>query len=116
MVKLNSAHSLGPILPKSHKPDIGDRWWVHKLAGIKKMSNLNICTFTGLGKSFVERWAALGRRGEMDVSDKPRTGRPHAISPEVWWKIPQDYIRNLYGSMGRRCEAVIAAEGKMTKY
>ena len=35
---------------------------------------------------------------------------------KVWWKIPQDYIRNLYGSMGRRCEAVIAAEGKMTKY
>jgi hypothetical protein len=34
----------------------------------------------------------------------------------VWWGISQDYIRTLYTSMTRRCKAVIAAEGRMTKY
>eukprot|EP00656_Telonema_subtile_P039366 TRINITY_DN44484_c0_g1_i1.p1 TRINITY_DN44484_c0_g1~~TRINITY_DN44484_c0_g1_i1.p1 ORF type:complete len:332 (+),score=66.97 TRINITY_DN44484_c0_g1_i1:78-1073(+) len=77
-----SAHSLGPTHPKGHKPDIGDRWWVYRLAGITKMSNLNIVTHTGLARSFVERWAAVGRSGVQDVSDKPRPGRPHAISPK----------------------------------
>ena len=35
---------------------------------------------------------------------------------KVWWDIPQDHIRNLCAYMGRRCEAVINAEGRMTKY
>jgi hypothetical protein len=33
-----------------------------------------------------------------------------------WWAISPDYIRNLYTSMTRRCNAVITAEGRMTKY
>jgi hypothetical protein len=44
------------------------------------------------------------------------TAQFRKLLTKVWWNIPQDYIRNLYGSMARRCEAVIAAEGRMTKY
>ena len=35
---------------------------------------------------------------------------------DTWWDISQEYIQNLYKGMGRRCEAVINADGKMTKY
>ena len=35
---------------------------------------------------------------------------------DTWWDISQDYIRNLYHKMNKRCEAVINANGKMTKY
>jgi hypothetical protein len=81
MGKHLSEHSLGPVYPKSHKPTVGDRWWVHRLAGVRKMSNLGIVSFTGLSRKFVERWAAAGRKGTEDVNDQPKYGRPHAISP-----------------------------------
>ena len=51
------------------------------MAGIKKMSNANIMTFTGLKKSFVDQWAAAGRASSEDVKNKPQAGRPYAISP-----------------------------------
>ena len=35
---------------------------------------------------------------------------------KVWWDIDQNYIKNLYDSMGRRLDAVIAVNGKPTKY
>ena len=39
------------------------------------------------------------------------------ILVDVWWyKIPQSYIQSLYKSMPRRIDAVINADGRMTKY
>ena len=39
------------------------------------------------------------------------------ILVDCWWQdISQEYIRNLYASMPRRIEAVLSADGKMTKY
>jgi transposase len=35
---------------------------------------------------------------------------------EAWLNLPQDYLQNLVSSMKRRCEAVIAARGRSTKY
>ena len=35
---------------------------------------------------------------------------------DVWWDISQEYIQNLYASMPRRVAAVLACDGKMTKY
>ena len=39
-----------------------------------------------------------------------------ALLKKEWWDIDQNYIRNLYHSMPNRLRAVIAAEGRMTKY
>ena len=47
MPKVQCVHSLGPAYGKTHSPDIGDRWWVMRLAGVKKMSTFAIRTFTG---------------------------------------------------------------------
>jgi transposase len=82
MVKAQTVATLGTTYTKGYKPDVSDRWLVLRLAGVKKMSNLDIRTFTGLGIKFIEHWAAKGRAGCQDVGDAPRPGRPHAISPK----------------------------------
>jgi hypothetical protein len=51
------------------------------------------------------------------VEKNPRTTEEFKkVIQDVWWEIPQDYIRNLYHSMPHRLAAVIANEGAMTKY
>lgn len=82
MPKVLCVHSLGPVYGQAHRPDVGDRWWVMRLAKIKQMSSLAIKTFTGLRLSFVKKWASRGRAGVDDASDQPRSGRPVALSPQ----------------------------------
>ena len=40
-IKHPGVNDLGFIHPKSYVPTVGDRWWVHRLAGIKKLTNLH---------------------------------------------------------------------------
>ena len=49
-------------------------------------------------------------------SNNPHTDGLKKIARKVWMGITQDYLENLYQSMPRQMQAVIAAKGGHTKY
>ncbi len=61
-------------------------------------------------------WDLLGRRVAERVTERSTVGDLERFLIEEWARIPQFYINNLIGSMRRRCEACVRANGGSTKY
>ncbi|EUC26877.1 hypothetical protein COCCADRAFT_113126 [Bipolaris zeicola 26-R-13] len=62
----------------------------------------------------MKRW--IGRTYLELIEQKPRPHDLERIVWEAWAAITPGYLQSLVNSMGRRCEAVIAAQGGHTMY
>ena len=61
-------------------------------------------------------WDELGRRVRNGLNPPETLDELRRALIQEWNNIPQAFIRNLIGSMRRRCQAVINARGGHTRY